>query len=84
MNTHINIPWRYQLSDAGVPDIVASSVLPLPTTQNGAREIRAVVEQNIGKQVREWNSVNQVADLINLSPTIALLTGKNVAQMHVF
>lgn len=26
MNTYINIPWRYQLSDAGAPDIVASSV----------------------------------------------------------
>lgn len=25
MNTYINIPWRYQLSDAGAPDIVASS-----------------------------------------------------------
>ena len=26
INAHINIPWRYQLSDAGAPDIVASSV----------------------------------------------------------
>lgn len=54
MNTHINIPWRYQLSDAGVPDIVASSVLPLPTTLKRSKgDTRAVAEQNIGKRVRE-------------------------------
>lgn len=57
MNTHINIPWRYQLSDAGVPDIVASSVLlsRLHKTEQGRY---AVVEQNIGKQITEWNSAH--------------------------
>lgn len=39
MNTYINIPWRYQLSDAGAPDIVASSV-PLSLLHDAAANKR--------------------------------------------
>lgn len=48
MNTYINIPWRYQLSDAGAPDIVASSV-SLTLLRGTERDTNALAEQNPGK-----------------------------------
>lgn len=48
MNTYINIPWRYQLSDAGAPDIVASSV-SLSLLHGTERDTNVLAEQNPGK-----------------------------------
>jgi len=50
-NMHINIPWSYQLSDAGMPDIVASSVL-LSRLRKTEQARDTLSEQNIGRRVR--------------------------------